>query len=253
MAPWSPRRRESSDVAPRPTTSALRRRARALWWRGRLVVAALCCGVAASLIVSAARPAPPPTAAVVVVARSVPAGATLTGQDLRVDHVPTQLVPEGAATRADDVTGRRASVALTPGTLVQGSLVAAGELAASAPDGTVVAPVRLDPGVAALLAAGDRVDLLVAPDGIASGAGQAEPLDPAAVTSPDPATIPAHDPYLARSAVVVPSPEPSDGGGLLGTGGSGTDTVTLVAVRPEEAVRLASVTGWATITAVLVP
>ena len=44
-----------------------------------------------------------------------------------------------------------------------------------------------------------------------------------------------------------------DGGGLLGTGGSGSDVVTLVAVRPEEAVRLAARSGHAPVTAVLVP
>ena len=173
-----------------------------------------------------------------------------------MDQVPVSLAPEGASARPDDVAGRRASVALAPGTLVQGSLVAAGDLAAAAPAGTVVAPVRLGSGVAALLGAGDRVDLLVASDGVTSGAGPAGAagaVDPAAGPTPDPGTSPAHDPYLARGAVVVPSPEPTDDGGLLGSGGSGTDTVTLVAVRPEEAVRLASVTGWATVTAVLVP
>jgi len=182
---------------------------------------------------------------VLVAARDVAPGTALTAADLRVEEVPARLLPDTAATDPDAVVGRRATVALRAGTLLQESLVAAGDLAAGAPDGTVVAPVRLDPGVAALLGAGDRVDLLAVSDWPA-----ADPLpDPLA---PD-GVAPTEDPYLARGAVVVPAPEVDDGGGLLGTGASGADAVTLVAVRPEEAVRLASVAGHATVTAVLVP
>lgn len=192
-----------------------------------------------------APPSPPPTAPAVVTTREVPAGAVLTDADLRVDPVAAELVPAGSAARPDDVVGRRATVALPAGTLLQDALVAGGELAAAAPAGTVVAPVRLDPGVAALLGPGDRVDLLAAGD---------QALTTALAEAPtDGQQPPAADPYLARAAVVVPAPEPDDGGGLLGTGGSGTDVVTLVAVRPEEAVRLAAVSGQASVTAVLVP
>ncbi len=209
------------------------------------MVAALCCGLAASVTVSALRPAPPPTAPVLVAARDVPAGAALTTADVRVDEVPAQLLPDTATADPGSVVGRRTTVALRAGTLLQESLVAAGELAAGAPEGTVVAPVRLDPAVAALLGAGDRVDLLAVADWPV-----ADPLPDAAASD---GSVPADDPYLARSAVVVPAPEPDDGGGLLGTGASSADAVTLVAVRPDEAVRLASVAGHATVTAVLVP
>ncbi|WP_353708515.1 SAF domain-containing protein [Cellulosimicrobium sp. ES-005] len=234
------------DPRPRPDRSPARRRLlRGVWWRSRFVVAALCCGVAASVAVGALRPPPPPTAPAVVTTREVPAGAVLTDADLRVDPVAAELVPAGSAARPDDVVGRRATVALPAGTLLQDALVAGGELAAAAPAGTVVAPVRLDPGVAALLGPGDRVDLLAAGD---------QALTTALAEAPtDGQQPPAADPYLARAAVVVPAPEPDDGGGLLGTGGSGTDVVTLVAVRPEEAVRLAAVSGQASVTAVLVP
>ncbi|QJW35910.1 SAF domain-containing protein [Cellulosimicrobium protaetiae] len=230
---------------PRPDRSPARRRLlHGLWWRSRFVVAALCCGLAASVVVGALRPPPPPTAPAVVTTREVPAGAVIADSDLRVDDVPAGLVPAGAAARPDAVVGRRATVALPVGTLVQPALVAGGDLAAAAPDGTVVAPVRLDPGVATLLGPGDRVDLLAAGD-LAVAA-----ISPAA---PSEGQAPPSDPYLARGAVVVPAPEPDDGGGLLGSGGPGSDAVTLVAVRPEEAVRLASVSGQTTVTAVLVP
>ncbi|MFD4994360.1 SAF domain-containing protein [Cellulosimicrobium cellulans] len=234
------------DPHPRPDRSPARRRLlRGVWWRSRFVVAALCCGAAASVVVGELRPPPPPTAPAVVTTREVPAGALLTEADLRVDHVSAELVPAGSAAGPDDVVGRRATVALAAGTLLQDALVTGGELAAAAPAGTVVAPVRLDPGVAALLGPGDRVDLLAAGDRVFTTALTDVPTD-----GQDPATA---DPYLARAAVVVPAPEPEGGGGLLGTGGSGADVVTLVAVRPEEAVRLAAVSGQTGVTAVLVP
>ncbi|MDF9878459.1 SAF domain-containing protein [Cellulosimicrobium cellulans] len=234
------------DPHPRPDRSPARRRLlRGVWWRSRFVVAALCCGAAASVAVGALRPPPPPTAPAVVTTREVPAGALLTEADLRVDHVSAELVPAGSAAGPDDVVGRRATVALAAGTLLQDALVTGGELAAAAPAGTVVAPVRLDPGVAALLGPGDRVDLLAAGDQALTTALSEAPGD-----GQDPAAV---DPYLARAAVVVPAPGPEGGGGLLGTGGSGADVVTLVAVRPEEAVRLAAVSGQTGVTAVLVP
>ncbi len=240
-----PRSSRPPGPSAHPGRAAARRRLlHGLWWRSRFVVAALCCGLAASVVVGALRPPPPPTAPAVVTARAVPPGTTLAAPDVRVDHVPASLLPAGAPARADDVVGRRATVALPEGTLLQDGLVAGGELAAGAPDGTVVAPVRLDPGVAALLGPGDRVDLLAAGDPALAPA----PTEPAETGS-----APPDDPYLARAAVVVPAPEPDDGGGLLGTGGSGSDAVTLVAVRPEEAVRLAARTGHAPVTAVLVP
>jgi pilus assembly protein CpaB len=209
-----------------------RRRAGALWWRLRFVVAAVCCGLAASAAASAARPAPPATVPVVVTTREVPAGTSLAAGDVEVLRVAAELAPEALRT-ADDAVGRTASVRLSPGTALQPSLVAAGDLAAAAPEGKVVSAVRLDPAVSRLLAAGDRVDLLVAVD------------ETGAPDTPDP--------YLARGAVVVPGRGEEPTGGLLGSAASTEQDVTLVAVRPEEAERLASVAGWGTVTAVLVP
>jgi len=211
-----------------------------LWWRLRFVVAATCCGVAAASVVAALSPAPPASVAVVVTAREVEAGSSVVAADVQVTEVPADLAPAGLRS-VDDAVGRTASVRIAPGTVLQESLVAAGDLVAAAPEGTVVAPVRLDPGVSGLLAAGDRVDLLVAagatgPDGVgAAGDGSAD------------------DPYLARGAVVVPGrAEDPASGGFLGTSTS-TPDVTLVAVLPDEAERLAAVAGWGEVTAVLVP
>lgn len=234
----SPGRAPTPPDDARSRARSARRRAGVLWWRLRFVVAAVCCGLAATAVVAAARPAPPETVPVAVTTREVPAGAALSAADVEVRHVAAELAPEALRT-VDDAAGRTASVRLAPGTTLQESLVAAGELVSAAPAGTVVAAVRLDPAVAGLLAAGDRVDLLVA-----SGATEAAVVDPA---------DPAPDPYLARGAVVVPGRAPETSDGLLGSGASAPEDVTLVAVRPEEAERLAAVAGWGTVTAVLVP
>ncbi|MCB7136977.1 SAF domain-containing protein [Cellulosimicrobium marinum] len=223
----------------RARARSARRLLGAAWWRLRFVAAALCCGLAATASVAALRPPPPDTVPVVLTTREVEAGEPVGSDDVRLVEVAAASAPAALRSTADAV-GRTASVRLAPGTLLQESLVAAGELVAAAPDGTVVAPVRLDPAVGGLLAPGDRVDLLVAP-------GLAAPPDAGAQAGAD-------DPYLARGAVVVPgrAAEPS-GGGLLGTASGGGADVTLVAVRAGEAERLAAVAGWGEVTAVLVP
>ncbi|WP_435736912.1 SAF domain-containing protein [Cellulosimicrobium sp. PMB13] len=238
---WTPRPAPVPDDA-RASARAVRRRAGVLWWRLRFVVAAVCCGLAATATVSALRPEPPPTVPVVVTAREVSAGDELAAADVRVVEVPAGLAPE-ALRSPDEAVGRSASVRIAPGTALQESLVAAGDLVSAAPPGTVVAPVRLDPGVSGLLAAGDRVDLLVASPatGLTGVAGE-------------PAAADGADPYLARGAVVVPGrPDESASGGLLGSPATTGEQTTLVAVLPEEAERLAAVAGWGQVTAVLVP
>ncbi|MFF3066250.1 SAF domain-containing protein [Oerskovia sp. NPDC057915] len=219
--------------APGRRASTARRRLRALAWRSRLVLLALGCGLVASVVVGRLSPPPPDTRPVVVTARAVEAGTVLGEGDVTVVPVATALAPETSLTRTSDAVGRTTSVALPPGQTISPSLVAAGDLAAMAPAGTVVAPVRLsDPDVAALLHPGDRVDLLAATGSTgATGAGS----------------------HLARRALVVAGPRsPVSSGGLLG--GSGQEGgVTLVAVLPEEAAALAGVGEWGGLSVVLVP
>ena len=179
-------------------------------------------------------PPPPETSPVVVAARDVGAGVVLTGRDLRVEDVVSSLAPQASLTRVSDAVGRTTSVALTRAQPVTPSLVAAGDLAASAPSGTVVAPVRLaDPAVSALLGPGDRVDLLVAASGTDDPPGGA----PGA--------------YVARRALVLAGVPAEAAGGLLG-GDSAEDGVTLVAVLPDEAASLAGLGQWGGLSAVLV-
>lgn len=221
----------SGPPPPLPAVRApLRRRAQHALWRGRLLLVAVCLGLAAGTAVEAVRPAPPATVAVVVPARDVRAGAPLSTADLAVAHLPAGTVPAGTWSDVADADGRTPAVDLPAGQpLTPGLLV--GE-ALRGPPGTVVAPVRLDdPAVAALLAPGLRVDLVAArPEG---GAGTT---------------------VAARALVLpVPADAPSSSAGLLGGPADDTGTPVLVAVTPDEAVRVAEASATARIVAVVVP
>lgn len=208
-----------------------------LAWRLRFPVAALLLGCAAALAVAQLRPPPPPQVAVVVAARPLSPGAPLTADDVRVAHVPPGLATEGSHARADAVVGRALVVAVPAGLSVVDALLHDDRLAGAGPEGTVVVPVRLaDPGVAALLRPGDRVDLFAAATS-SSGAPVAQ--------------------RLAERAVVLPLPPPRGGGdapgGLLGApADDGAGSLTLVAVPPGQAPGLTGASAWAGISAVLV-
>lgn len=206
-------------------------------WRWRFALAAVLFGLAAALAVHVLRPPPPPTVDVAVTARPVSAGTELTRDDVVLRAIAADLAPPGAAHAVRSLLGRAAVVALPAGAPLHTTLVSDAGVSAAAPHGTVVVPVRLsDDAVAALLRPGDRVDLL---SGTTSGSAQAE--------SPQ---------YLARGALVLPVPtgrEPEGAGGLLGPASEADRPVTLVAVAPKDAPELSAVSGWGSVTAVLVP
>lgn len=189
-------------------------------------------GAAALVALDILRPPPPPTVDVVVLARPAVAGSVLSASDLEVRGIPIGLAPEAAVTALGDAVGRRLAVALPAGyPLAPGVIVGPG-LADGAPPGTVVVPVRLaDAGVARLLAAGDRVDLVRAPP---EGGGSAT--------------------VVARGALVLARAE--DGGGSGGAGFFGTTDdaapLLLVAAAPDAARLVAGAGSWAPLSAVLV-
>jgi pilus assembly protein CpaB len=213
------------------------RRARRILWRWRFALAAALFGLSAAATVHLLRPPPPPTIDVAVTARPVAAGAELTRDDVVVRSVAADLAPPGALRTVRSLLGRAAVVGLPAGAPLHATLVSDDGVSAAAPHGTVVVPVRLsDDAVAALLRPGDRIDLLA---GTTSG------------SEPDGAPR-----YLARGALVLPVPagrEPEAAGGLLGPASEGDRPVTLVAVTPENAPELSAVSGWGSVTAVLVP
>ncbi len=194
-------------------------------------------GLAATLTVHVLRPPPPPTVDVAVTARAVTAGTELTRDDVVVRAIAADLAPPGAMHTVRGLLGRAAVVGLPAGAPLHTTLVSDDGVSAAAPRGTVVVPVRLsDDAIAALLRPGDRVDLLAG-----------------TTTGSEPAAAPR---YLARSALVLPVPaerEPEGAGGLLGPASDGDRPVTLVAVTPQDAPELSAVSGWGSVTAVLVP
>lgn len=136
--------------------SRVTRRHRALLAAG-LVAAA----VATALPVLA--PAPPPSIVLLAASHDLAAGTPLVTGDLTSVAFPKMVAPQGAITSIDAALGRvlagpmRQGEALTDVRLLGAGLLSRGH-------GLVAAPVRLaDSATAALLHAGDRVDVLAVP------------------------------------------------------------------------------------------
>ncbi len=129
------------------------------------------------------------TEAVVVAAGDLAAGTVLSGRALAQVDVPAAAVPDGVARSPDELTGRVLAGHLRRGEPVTDVRLVGPGLTAMLAPGEVAAPLRLpDLGVAGLVAAGDRVDVLVtAPDAGAAEvvAAGALVLAPSATTADD--------------------------------------------------------------------
>jgi len=105
------------------------------------------------------RPPPPDVVAVLTAARDLPAGTTLHEQDLRSVDYASGTAPTGLAS---DAVGRVLAGPVRAGEPLTDVRLVGAALAAAYP-GSVAIPVRLpDAGMAALLHAGDRIDLVAA-------------------------------------------------------------------------------------------
>jgi pilus assembly protein CpaB len=141
--------------------SAVRELSRAVRHHRALLAAGLvAAGVATALPLLA--PPPVPTLVVLAAARDLAPGAPLTAADLAPVALPRDLVPQGALTATDGAVGRAVAGPVRRGEpLTDVRLLGAGLLVSGR--GLVATPVRLaDPATAALLHAGDRVDVLAA-------------------------------------------------------------------------------------------
>jgi Flp pilus assembly protein CpaB len=109
-------------------------------------------------------PAPAATTQVLVAARDLAPGTPLTDTDVRTVAVPAALLPEGVLIDSADVLGRSVGGPVRRGeALTDVRLLGSGLLQRP---GLVAVPVRLaDAATAALLRAGDRVDVLATPTG----------------------------------------------------------------------------------------
>ncbi len=217
-------------VGGRPAAASLRRAAAR---HHRLLAAGLAAGsLAAALSVLA--PAPGATVDVVVAARDLGPGTTLRDDDLRLAALPVAAVPDGAVTRPAALVGASVAGAVRRGEpLTDVRLVGPGLLRGAV--GMVAVPVRLaEEGVAALVSAGDAVDVVAAstPDPVAGATASATPV----------AALPAR--VVARAAHVLAVPaEQSVGGG----------TLVLLAVSPRAATDLAAASVSARLSVVLNP
>jgi pilus assembly protein CpaB len=187
--------------------------------------------LAAAALFLAVRPVPAsetvrphPTVPVAVAASDLSAGTVLAARDVAVVRLPPAVVPGGVVPDRQPLVGRALAGTVRAGEpLTDVRLVGPG-LTVLLPPGRVAAPVRLaDLAVAALVRAGDRVDVLAAlPDGT-----QAE-------------LVAAGAPVLAAPGPVSDGPDP--GAGLL-----------VLAVDPATAARLAAASTTATLTVTLPP
>ncbi len=145
--------------SPRPSGRLLRLRRgvrRRVLARRRLL-AACCLGVAAAATVQAVAAPPPPTVVVLAAARDLPAGRALTDDDLVDLALPADAVPDGVTGQA---VGETLAAPVRGGEPITDVRLVGEGLAAAHPDLTTL-PVRLpDADQAALLAPGDRIDLI---------------------------------------------------------------------------------------------
>ena len=177
--------------------------------RRRRVIAALLTAGAVLAGVRAVAPPPPDTVEVLVAAHDLPSGAVLADDDLVTRAFPADLAPPDAAEAA---TGRVLAGPMGRGEVLTDVRLVGPALADARPGETVL-PVRLpDAGMAALLRAGDRVDL-VATD---PGTGETG--------------------VVASDVTVLATPAGVPDGPAGGAGGA----LVVVAASPDEATAVAS-------------
>jgi Flp pilus assembly protein CpaB len=155
--------------------------------RHRALLAGGLTAAAVAVALPTLAPDPPATVAVVVAAPDLGPGVRLSEADLALVDLPRSLAPQGILTSAGMALGRSVASRVRRGELLTDVRLLGSGLLDDA--GTVAAPVRLaDPATAALLHAGDRVDVLATPTdarGPATAATVAEDLRVLAVPAGD--------------------------------------------------------------------
>lgn len=188
-------------------------------WPRRIV--ALCCLLGA--LVSALHPHRTPASraatAVVVAARNLPIGTVLDSADVRLARWPATYVPRRALVTTRAALGRRLSTPLAGGEPVTLSRIVGTGLTAGLAADMVASTVETATDLSALVHAGDRVDLLVAPAD-----------DPASVPSAAPASVVARD---AQVLAVFAQAQPD----------AGNSSTLVVATSRSSALLLAAVSG----------
>ena len=190
--------------------------------RHRRVLAALATGGAVLLLGAALQPAPAGTVSVVVAARDLTTGTRLHADDLTSAQVAADLAPPGTTGDPATLVGRIVGAAMLRGEPVASARLVAGT-AWSAPAGTSPLPVRFsDAGAAALITAGQRLDVLASSAGTGDGLGSIGATPTARL--------------VAENVLVLAVAEPADSSdGFLdnGSGQGEAPLVVLAATRPQ--------------------
>ena len=128
--------------------------------RFRRPIAATCAALAVLLFAVTLRPTSADLVDVIVASADLPAGSTLTEQDLAVDAIPADYVPPGAVTNPADALGRMIASGIATGEPLTRSRLMTTD---PRPDGLHTVPVRLaDAEAATLLSPGSVIDLVLA-------------------------------------------------------------------------------------------
>ena len=173
-------------------------------------------------------PAPPDTVTVLSVARDLPGGALLTREDLRPVQVPVALAPLGALTGVPAAAGQLLSGPVRRGEILTDVRTVGSALLTGQPAGLRAVLLRVtDPATAAVVRAGDHVDVL--------GAATTERAGAAVLAAPPgdrvSAALGAGANLVAEDLTVLAVPR------LTHDGGEGA--LLVVAAYPETARRLA--------------
>lgn len=206
--------------------------------RRRLVAAALV-GLSVLTGLAALRPPAPPTVVVLAAARDLVPGAALALDDVASVALPAAAAPSGALRPGAAVLGRVVAGPVRRGEPLTDVRLVGPSLLSSVP-GAVAVPVRLaDPGAAALLRPGDRIDVLAAPPPLAPHA--AAPRAPAAAGASGPAgaagaagVATAAARVVAANVLVLAVP---------GAAGLGTEGTLVVVACPPDVARVLAATA----------
>ena len=149
----------SSSRPARSPSHALRSFGRAVSWHRRKLAVLAAIGAVLTGI-SAAAPAHPPTTPVVRAASQLDGGAVLKADDLVVEEMVAENIPDGAAADPALLVGETLASPVAAGQVLTPLVLAR---ARSVPPGRVLAPLTLPDGrLARQLRAGDRIDVLAA-------------------------------------------------------------------------------------------
>jgi pilus assembly protein CpaB len=141
----------------------------------RRLIAALCAGIAVLATAAAVTPPSPRTVAVWAAARDLSGGSPLGPRDLRALALPAASVPDGALRTGAQVVGRLLAAPVRRGEPITDVRLLGQSLLTALPEpGLVAVPIRVADGsaAAALVQAGDVVDVLAVADPTGGGTGR---------------------------------------------------------------------------------